>query len=279
MPLNELHLVDRAVRAALAAGAVVGDEDDERVLALAGLLEVVEQAPDLVVGVREEPGVDLGHAAEQPLLVVRERVPRPRDVEQRERLAVGPGARLGRADRVDRRQLGVGRDDAHLLLAGQRLLAHRLVAHVEAALELVDPLLRRVVRRVAGARRVVEEERLLRRDRLGVLDELDRLVGEVLGEVVALLRRASAGRPGGCRRPGRDTTGSSRRRGTRTSARSRGRVGQLRRVEARFISSSGRGATCRPCRCSSRARRGSPRACRSRAGSCRSRSGSRSPPR
>ena len=52
MPLANLLLVDRPVRAALAAGAVVGDQDDHRVLALAGLLEVVEQPPDLVVGVR-----------------------------------------------------------------------------------------------------------------------------------------------------------------------------------------------------------------------------------
>ncbi len=182
-------LVDRAVRAALAAGAVVRHQDHDRVLALPGLLEVVEQPADVVVGVRQEPRVDLGHPGEQPLLVVGQRVPRLGRVQRRERLAVGARAGLGRADRVDRRQLGVGRDDAHLLLPGQRLLAHRLVAHVEAALELVDPLLRGVVRRVGRAGRVVQEERLVRRDRLGVLDELERLVGEVVGEVVALLRR------------------------------------------------------------------------------------------
>ena len=60
--------------------------DHERVLALAGLLEEVEQPPDVVVGVGQEAGVDLGHAAEEPLLVVGQRVPRPGDVEQRERL-------------------------------------------------------------------------------------------------------------------------------------------------------------------------------------------------
>ena len=61
--VRELHLVDRAVRAALAGGAVVGDEDHEGVLAPAELLEEAEQAPDLVVGVREESRVDLRHAA------------------------------------------------------------------------------------------------------------------------------------------------------------------------------------------------------------------------
>ena len=82
-------------------------------------------------------------------------------------------------------------DQSQLLLTGQGLLPDGLIALVEASLELFDPLLWRVVWGVAGAGRVVEEERLLRRDRLGVLDELERLVGDVVGEVVALL-----GRPG-----------------------------------------------------------------------------------
>ena len=161
-----------------------------RVLALVDLVEEVEQPADVVVGVRQEAGVDLGHPREEALLLVRQRVPRASLVHHRERLAVGPGARRGRTDRIDRWQLGVGRDDAELLLAGERLLAHRLVAHVELALVPVGPLPRHVMRRVARARRVVQEERLLRRDGLGVADELDRLVGDVVGEVVALLGRA-----------------------------------------------------------------------------------------
>ena len=63
---------------------------------LVGLLQVVEEAADLVVGVAHEAGVDLGHPCEELLLVVGERVPGARDVERRERLAVGPCARLGR---------------------------------------------------------------------------------------------------------------------------------------------------------------------------------------
>ena len=103
--VGELHLVDRAVRAALAAGAVVGDDDDHRVLELLVRLEVVEQPPDVVVGVSEEARVHLRHAREEPLLLVVQRVPRPRDVELGNGLPSGPGARLGRADRVERRQL------------------------------------------------------------------------------------------------------------------------------------------------------------------------------
>ena len=159
-----------------------------RVLPLPGLLQVVQQPADVMVGVRQEPRVHLGHPAEQPLLLRRQRIPRPGDIQRRERLALGPLAGLRRADRVDRRQLGVGRDDAQLLLPGQRLLPDRLVPHVEAALELVGPFLRDMVRRMGRAGRVVQEERLVRRDRLGVLDELQRLVGQVLGQVIALGR-------------------------------------------------------------------------------------------
>ena len=75
-PLANFHLVDRAVGAALAAGAVVGDEHDDRVRQLVGLLEVVQQAPDVVVGVCQEPGVDLGHPGEQTLLLGAQLVPR-----------------------------------------------------------------------------------------------------------------------------------------------------------------------------------------------------------
>ena len=186
--VGEQHLVDRPVGAALAAGPVVRHHDDHRVLQVPELFQVVEQPADVMVGVRQEPRVHLSHPREEPLLVGGQRIPRPGDVQRRERLALGSLAGLGRADRVDRGQFGVGRDDAHLLLPGQRLLPHRLVPDVEPALELGDPLLRSVVRRMRGTRRVVQEERLVRCNRLRVLDELQCLVGEVIGEVVTLLR-------------------------------------------------------------------------------------------
>jgi len=47
---------------------------------------------------------------------------------------------------------------------------------------------------VCGARAVVEEERLVRRDSVRVLDELDRLVGEVDRQVVAVLGQRRLGR-------------------------------------------------------------------------------------
>ena len=63
-------------------------------------------AAELVVGVRDVAGEHLGHAGEETLLVVVERVPRPDRVEHGPGLAVGTGGR-GLAVRVDRGELGV----------------------------------------------------------------------------------------------------------------------------------------------------------------------------
>src|SRR4051794_34309892 len=87
-------------------------------------------------GISEPPG----HPAEEPPLVVGQRIPGPHGVALRPALAVG--ARLLEV-RVDRRQLGVLADDAHPLLAIEHELAVALVAHVELAAVLLDPLLRR----------------------------------------------------------------------------------------------------------------------------------------
>ena len=77
-----------------------------------------------------------------------------------------------------------------LLLAREHLLAVGVPAVVELPLVAVGPLLGHVVRGVRGAGAEVQEERLVRRDLLGVGDERDRLVDQVLGQVIALLRGA-----------------------------------------------------------------------------------------
>jgi hypothetical protein len=88
-PVEHLVLVDGAVRAALAARPVVRRENHDRVLTLPRGLEVVEESADVVIGVREEPRVHLGHPGEQPLLPLGQRVPRLGRVHDRERLPVG----------------------------------------------------------------------------------------------------------------------------------------------------------------------------------------------
>ncbi len=135
---------------------------------LAGLLERGDDASDLGVGVREEGREALHEPGREALLVGRERVP--------------GGDPVG-----TRRELGSLGDDALGDLAGEDRVAPRIPAHVEAPGVLLDPLGRRLVRRVARAGAEVEEERLLGVDGPQVVDALDRVVGEVLGEVVAVL--------------------------------------------------------------------------------------------
>ena len=124
----------------------------------------------MVVGVLQEPGVDLHLALEHRLHLRGHLVPR-RD--------------LG----VALRELGVGCDDAQLLLPRERLLAQLVPALGEAALVLVGPLLRHVVGCVDGTRREVDEEGLLGHQRLLLAHPADGAIGHVLGEVVALLGR------------------------------------------------------------------------------------------
>jgi hypothetical protein len=86
-------------------------------------------------------------------------------------------------------QLRVHGHDSELLLPSQGLLAQRVPALVEAPLVLVRPLCRDVMRSVRRSRCEVHEERLVGHERLLLARPLDRLVGHVRGEVVALLRR------------------------------------------------------------------------------------------
>ena len=69
-PVEQLVFVHRAVRAAFARGTVVGDEHDQRVVELVGLLEVIEHPPELMIGVAQEACVHLRHPCEEVLLVV-----------------------------------------------------------------------------------------------------------------------------------------------------------------------------------------------------------------
>ena len=192
-PVADQVLAERALRAALAGGAVVAEQvEEQRVVEHAEVLERVDEPPDLGVGVLGEAGVGLHEPGRDPLLGLVELVP--------VRHALGPRRELGR--------LG---HDAELLLPGQRRLALGVPAGVEPAGVLVAPLGRDVERRVRRAEGDVGEERPVGRDRLLVLDPGDRLVDQVLGEVVAVLgqpvgldRRSGPGRAAG-------TSGSSPR--------------------------------------------------------------------
>ncbi len=148
--------------------SALADDHDERVVELAGALQVIEQAANVSVGVGQKAGEDLHHARVELLLLWGECIP-------------------VRHVRVVTREFGAGRDDAQLLLPGEDLFAVRIPAVIELTLVLVRPLLGHVMGRVHSPGAEMQVKRLVGGDLLGISDELDRLVGQVLGQVVTLL--------------------------------------------------------------------------------------------
>ena len=142
---------------------------DQRVVELAEVLQSIEYPSDLMVGVLHEAGVDLHLSAEHRLEVLGD---------------VIPGHDLGRASR----ELRVLGNNTQFLLACQRFLTQDIPTGVELALVLIAPLLGHVVGSVGGPGRVVHEERLARHQCLLLAHPGKSMVGQVLGEVVALFR-------------------------------------------------------------------------------------------
>ncbi len=170
-PVPRAHVADGADRPTLGAGPVVGHDDDDRVLEVPGLGQVVDDAAHLGVGVREVAGEGLHVAGVQPPLVGGERRPRRHP--------------LGAL-----RQHGVLGQEAEGLLPLQRGLPPDVPPLVEAAGVAVDPLAGGLVGRMARPAGEPGEERLVLVDGPQVADPGDGVVGQVLGEVVALVGRA-----------------------------------------------------------------------------------------
>ena len=84
------ELVRRAVEHALGARAVVAaDVDDQRVVELAHVLDRLDDAADLVVGVREVRPEHVGLLDEELLLVPAQRIPLRQFLRPRRQLRVG----------------------------------------------------------------------------------------------------------------------------------------------------------------------------------------------
>ena len=164
------QLADGAVLALGARAVVAPDVEDDGVVAKAERVELVDDPADLGVGVLDEAGEDLHQPPLEGPLGLGDAVP--------------GGHGLGA-----RRELGVGGDPAELLLALEDALAHRVPAVVELALVLVGPLLGDVVRPVAGAGRPVHEEGLVGREGAVLAQPGERLVRQVLAQVVLLVVR------------------------------------------------------------------------------------------
>ena len=163
-------LVRRADQRTFGAAAVVAaDVDDQRVVELAHILDRLDHAANLVVGVHKICRIHIDLTEEHLLFVGGKRIPLLEQV-------VRP-----------RRHPGVRRDDAQFLLVLEDLVAQRIPALVEEMQigRLLDPFQRRMVRRVRAARHVIDEEGLLRRKGVDAIHVSDRLVGHRGREVVA----------------------------------------------------------------------------------------------
>jgi hypothetical protein len=119
-----------------------------------------------MIGVGEIGPIDIRLPDEELLLVEAQRIPF--------RQILGP-----------RRQPRILGHDAEPFLIGEDLLAHLVPALVEQmhVADLLDPLGRRMMRRVSGARHVIDEPRLAGRDLLQLFHILDGLVGHCRFEI------------------------------------------------------------------------------------------------
>ena len=152
--------VDHPDRPAFLAGAVVRHQHDHGVVTLADLLKKFHQPADLRIGVFKEAGIGFLQARRQFLLHRRQLVP-----------GFNPG--------IARGEIGVGRDDAELLLSLEPNLAHHIPPGVELAAILGQIVRRRLVRRVGGAEAEIQEERLVRQRGLAVADHRLGLVHQI----------------------------------------------------------------------------------------------------
>ena len=166
--VGQSSLVDGALLAALGARTVVGHQDHDCVVAVAEIVDEVEDPADLFVRVGQERGEALHEALRQRALTLVEGVP-------------------GRNPRRPRGKRGPLGDDSGRQLAGEGLVAPAVPPLGEVSPVALDPLGGRVMRRVAGPGREVQEEGQFVVDGAQVAEVFDGAIGQVLAQVVALL--------------------------------------------------------------------------------------------
>ena len=168
--VEELVLVDRPVRSAFGTRAVVGNEHDQRIVEFAHLFEEIDQPPDVMIHVLAEAREHFHHARIEFALVRRQ---------------LGPFLNVG----VVARELRVLGHDAELFLPREHLLAIDVPALVELALVFVRPFLAEHDG-AHGSRPARNRGRTACRARPASRSamKLDRLVGKIGGEVIALFR-------------------------------------------------------------------------------------------
>jgi hypothetical protein len=144
-----------AIQSPFGAGAIVAlDVDDQRVVELALVFNLLDDAADFVVGVGRVGSEHVYLAQEHFLLVGSQLVPVLEQVRR-------PG-----------RHLGVRWNHAQFFLVREDLLAQIIPALVEQVhvADLLSPFGRRVMRCVGSTRHIVDKERLLRTHRVDAHD-------------------------------------------------------------------------------------------------------------
>ncbi len=167
MGLDRAQFVDRALRAGLAAGAIIAlDHRDQGVLGDTHTLEFGNHPAELLVLIGQLRGGDFHRARGKCLLLRREAFPRRDTCRARGQLCA-PG------------------HDPHGELAAKGLLAHPVPALVELALEPGNHFGRRLVRSVGRSRCPIDQERLFGCGGLLVVDPADDIAGKAAFNHVA----------------------------------------------------------------------------------------------
>src|ERR1035441_4770599 len=161
-------MIDSTFERSFLAGTVITNgNEDQRVVELTNLLQVIDQATDLKVGIGQIACIHFKEACIELFLVRRQLVP-------------------GLDVRVTIGKYRIGRDHTEFLLALENLYAECIPSLVELTLVLVAPILVNLMRSMSCARCVVEKERLVRSGLLLTINEEDRLIGDLVTQVATI---------------------------------------------------------------------------------------------
>ena len=165
--------VKRPVLRSFHARAVVAEDiNDECIVGETHLLNRLYDPPDSVVGVFLVTGIDLHLTRIHFLFFLRHAVPR--------------GERM-----ITRREFGISRNHAALLLPCERLLAQLVPTLIKLALVFIAPFLRHLVWRMSRTRRKIKKERFVRCLRFLITNPANRMIGHRVIEIkVFILRHA-----------------------------------------------------------------------------------------
>ena len=164
------QFAESSFQPAFGAGTVVAnDVQHQRIVEFPGGFQAVNQSSDVMVGVSHETSI-IFHQSQIDRL--------------RFRRLVFPGGKF----RGARCELGTSRNDAQFQLPGMRQLSLFIPSVIELAFEHFTPLGRRMMRRVNRSSTEVTEPGLFRIRCADVSCPSNRLVRDVLGEVVTLFR-------------------------------------------------------------------------------------------